>query len=55
MMTGAIGSIYLHHLIESIVENEGVCQSQTVRLHGVALPIMEISHIRIIKIGDCLL
>lgn len=28
---------YLHHLVESIVEYEGVGEGKTVRLHGVSL------------------
>ena len=41
----------LHHVVEAIVKDEGVCHFYSVRLHGVVLPIVISGHICIIKIG----
>lgn len=52
--TGTIRPINLHLPMETIVEHQTVDHGQPMGLHGMARPVMEVTHLRVIKVCDFL-
>ena len=50
-----VGPEDLHLLVEAIVQDQGMRNTETVRLHGVAGPIVEAPDIGVVKVDNLLL
>jgi len=50
MSTGTVRPIDFHFVVETIVQYQTVYDRQTVWLHGVCRPIVEIAHVGVVKV-----
>lgn len=52
--SGLVGPIDLHLLVQVVLHHQAMNDAEPVRLHGVSRTIVEVSHVRVVKVGHSL-
>lgn len=51
---GTVRPVNLHFPVEAVIENEAVNHGEPVRLHGMARPVVEVTHLRVVEVRHLL-
>ena len=48
---GDVWSVHLHLLVQPVIEDERMGHCQSLGLHGMEGPVVEVSHVRVVKVS----
>lgn len=49
---GTAGAVHVHIFVEAVLENEAVCYSKSVRLHGVLRPVVKVAYLWLVEVRN---